>query len=73
VPARGSATIPGGQAGKVAWTLTAARRKALRKRRSVPGTLAGTSRNRAGDALSMSGRRALAKATAKRKQKRKRG
>jgi hypothetical protein len=66
--ARAAATIAGGQTAKITWRLTAAGRKALRRKR-VTATLAGTSRNRAGEAVTVTGRRTLAIAPAKKKRR----
>jgi hypothetical protein len=67
--ARAAATIAGGQTAKITWRLTAAGRKALRRKR-VTATLAGTSRNRAGETVTVTGRRTLVNAPGKKKRKR---
>jgi hypothetical protein len=59
--AKASAAIPGGETGRVTWTLTTPGKRALR-RGPVTAVLAGTSRNRAGVAVSVAGRRTLERA-----------
>lgn len=62
VLARARKTLAGGQTTRITWRLTAAGRRALR-RRNVSATLAGTSRNRAGQSVRLSGRRTLLRVT----------
>jgi hypothetical protein len=67
--ARAAATIAGGQTATITWRLTAAGRKALRRKR-VTATLGGTSRNRAGETVQLAGRRTLVNAPVKKKTRR---